>query len=504
MICIQLLYEKLLEFCKSLCRSSVCAKYGILISTKGQLAEKLPKWQANFPTNTKLSNCHANAHYCIFFFSILNDLLAHNSKSDGSTDSALVQYYFFQIVSHNHLSRFSGKCIELSVSYWRCLFEESFSNLKVLNLALCCNDIILEMIPKYCPHLEYLNATSKYLFRDAPSVYRNANRMLQLPVSDAGLCHLQDCKRLRILVINEPRGEHPIATNQITYSGLRHLLRHVTTLEDISYSDIGYVITTHFSDISTLNLTTVRHIHPTASTMREIFRLCKRIALLNLNGSSSQTAEAAEVLAKEMCAANQYFNEIEFQNIYFGTHFQQFFSKFGHNLVSLSLSFTQAELNFEHIVIISLHCPNLRFFLCNNINNDPKCMPTTQFMTFRPFSNLRSLHLSGNSVDIENLLRYCTEYACDLEVLKIHELKTIRYFRNGALQCINAPNLRLLELSRLICSRTCIESIIQKFCFMNFLIVQCSENCCDLIDRIKSQNYDLVFVIQPIEPNVYF
>lgn len=440
----------------------------------------------------------------VYFHSILNDLLAHNSKSDGLTDSALVQYYFFQIVSHKHLTKFSGKCIELSVSYWQCLFEGSFSNLKVLNLALCCNDMILQMIPKYCPHLEYLNATSKYLFRDAPSVYRNANRMLQLPVSDAGLCHLQDCKRLRILIINEPRGEHPIATNQITYCGLRHLLRHVITLEDISYSDIGYVITTHFSDISTLNLTTVRHIHPTASTMRDIFRLCKRILSLNLNGSNSQTTEAARVLANEMCAANQCFNEIEFQNIYFGVRFDEFFNKFGKNLVSLSLSFTQAELNFEHIVCISLHCPNLRFFLCNNISNDPKCIPISQSTPLRPFTHLRSLHLSGNSVDIENLLRYCTEYACNLEVLKIHELKAIRYFRNGALNAINAPNLRLLELSRLICSRACIESIIEKFSFMNFLIVPCSENCSDLIDRIKSQNYDLVFVIQPIEPNIYF
>lgn len=360
------------------------------------------------------------------------------------------------------------------------------------------------MVPRYCPHLEYLNATSKYRFHDMHSVYRERKRILQLPVSDAGLRQLQACKRLRVLIINEPRGEHPIATNQITYNGLRYLLRHVTTLEDISYFDIGYVITTNFSDISTLNLTTIRHIHPTASTIREIFRLCKRISLLNLNGSNSQTVEAADGLTKEICAANQCFKEIEFQNIYFGTNFEKFFIKFGYNLVSLSLSFTRAELNIEHIVTIGLHCPNLRFFLCNNLLNSPKCITESDSKFLRPFNELRSLHLSGHCINIENLLQYCTEYASNLEVLKIHEMNGIRSFGKIGLNWINAPNLRLLELSRLVCSRICIESIIEKFSYMNFLIVQCSENCCDLINRIKSQNYDLVIIIQPIEPNMFY
>lgn len=438
------------------------------------------------------------------FHSILNDILDHNSQTDrdSTTDSALAQYYFFQIVSHNQLHKFSGKYIELSISHWRCLFAESFTNLKILNLALCCNDVILEMIPTYCPHLEFLNATSKYLFRDASPVYRN--RMLQLPVSDAGLCHLKACKHLRTLIINEPRGEHPIATNQITYNGLRFLLRHVPTLEDISYSDIGHVITTNFADVSDLNLTTVRHIHPTASTMRTIFRLCKRITLLNLNGSNSQAPEAADALAMEICAADQCFKEIEFQNIFLGTRFDEFFIKFGHNLVSLTLSFTQAEINVEHIVAISLHCPNLRFLLCNNILNAPNYTLEHHSKSLRPFSKLRSLHLSGNSIDIESLMRYCTRYASKLEVLKIHELKGIRNLQMTALNCINAPNLRLLEFSRLVCSRACIESIIDTFSYINFLIVQCSDNCCDLIERIKSQNFDLVLIIQPVESNLYF
>lgn len=434
------------------------------------------------------------------FYSILNDILEYNLKSDSSTDAALVQYYFFQIVTHNQLGKFSGKYIELSTSYWRCLFEDNFSNLKILNLALCCDDVILEMIPKYCPNLEYLNATSKYLFRDVHSAYRNYNRKLQLPVSDTGLCHLKSCKRLRILIINEPRGEHSIATNQITYNGLRYLLRHVNTLEDISYSDLGYVITTIFSDISSLNLTTVRHIHPTASTIRQIFGLCTRISSLNLNGSSLQTIEAVDELINEICSAQRCFKKIEFQNIYFGQHFERFFHKFGNNLVSLSISFSQAEINFEHIVVISLHCPNLHYFLCNNLLNTASFKSTPR-RHFRPFSGLRSLHLSGHCIDIEKILRYCTEYAINLEVLKLHELKGTQNFQNVVLNCMNAPNLRLLEFSRIICSRNCIERIIEKFCFMNFLIVQSNENCREIIDRIRSQNYDLVFIIQSIESN---
>lgn len=43
MICTEVFHKKLLEFCKNLDRSSICAKYGILLTTKRFLAEKLPK-----------------------------------------------------------------------------------------------------------------------------------------------------------------------------------------------------------------------------------------------------------------------------------------------------------------------------------------------------------------------------------------------------------------------------------------------------------------------------
>lgn len=423
-----------------------------------------------------------------------------NLKSDGVSDSALVQYYFFQIVSHNQLSKFCGKYIELNVSYWKCLFEENFGNLKILNLALSCNDLVLELIPKYCPQLEYLNATSKYLFRDAPTFYRNTNRMLQLPVSDAGLSHLQACKKLRVLIVNEPRGEYPIATNQITYNGLRFLLRHIPTLEDISYSDIGYVITTKFGDVNTLNLNVIRHIHPSESSIREILRLCKNIRQFNLNGL---TSERSTTVAKEICASEHQFKDIEFQNIYFDDYFDAFFAKFGEHLVSISLSYTQAELCVADVITISIYCPNVRFFLCNNLLNK-NCIPIKRSGNVRPFVQLKSLYLSGCNIEMEVLLKYCTEFAINLEIVKIHELTNIRNVDDVILKCINSANLKQLELSRLLCSRNGIDRIIDKFPKLNFLIVQCTENCNELMQRMRAQNYELILIIKRSSTNPYY
>lgn len=73
--------------------------------------------------------------------------------------------------------------------------------MKILNLALSCNDAILKMIPKYCPNLEWLNATCKY-----ERVNQGGNATsFTISVTDVGLACLCNCKKLKILTINDPR-----------------------------------------------------------------------------------------------------------------------------------------------------------------------------------------------------------------------------------------------------------------------------------------------------------
>lgn len=428
-----------------------------------------------------------------------------NVCSHGINTSVL-QYFFYLIVSHKQLTKFCAKYVDLSPSFWECLFEANFENLKVLNLALSCNDFILQLIPKYCPQLEYLNATSKYVCRNY-SPGRLDNFTLQLSVTDRGLSYLQTCNKLKVLIINEPRGEQPVVRNQITYDGIRFLLRKIKTLEDISYSDIGNVLSQKFKDVDQLKLNVVRHINPSEFTLREIFRLCQNIWKINL---INYNVEPSMRMCAELCSASCKFKEIEFQNIHLGFQFNYFFLKFGENLEAISLSYTQSELTFAHIIIIGNACPNLKFFLCNHLMDQQRselylAKHYERMAIVKPFCHLESLFISGFNIEIDVIVRYCTEYAANLKVLKIHEQVGINIIDEVLLKCINSCNLRQMELSRrLLCSKAGIEKIIDKYQKLNFLKVHSRDNCTDLVKSMNSQNYDFVLIVNDSHSESFF
>lgn len=434
--------------------------------------------------------------------SILTDLLMCNTTSETATvygDSSRAQYFFFEIVTHDQLERFDANHVDLNLSYWRCLFVQSFANLKILNMSLSCNDQILKLIAKHCPHLEYLNATSKYLYRDGfvevnHSHGASNNPTLQLPVSDAGLRHLKACKKLRTLIINEPRGETPITTNQVTYNGLRFLLRNIPSLEDISYSDLGKVITERFDDAPQLNLRILRHHDPSVYSIRRIFDICQHIEQLHLVNSSINESND---IVNELCVteAQHRIHSIDFQNIPFRSKFSQFFEKFGSNLVSVSLAHLQSEFNFNHVAIVGNNCPNLTFFLCTVSKTERILVPKPK--NVRPFRKLKSLYLSGHNIELQLLLPHCTQFANDLEILSLHELTRSHPVVDAILiDCIKSKNIRQLELSRLACSKIGLENIVNHFDNLRFLTALCFENCKDLIKRLRLQNYDFTLMVK--------
>lgn len=404
--------------------------------------------------------------------------------------SSRAQYFFFELVTHDQLQRFEANHINLNLSYWRCLFTQNFVNLKILNMSLSCNDQILKLVASHCPHLEYLNATSKYLCLDGFVMSKNTT--LQLPVTDDGLRYLKECRNLRTLIINEPRGETPITTNQITYNGLRFLLRTIPSLEDISYSDIGKVITERFDDAISLNLRVIRHQEPTVKSIHKILEICGQIKQLQL--ANTCTKESNDVV-NELNASQQQFQSIDFQNVYFGASFNTFFEKFGSNLVSVSLGHLQTEFNFNHIITVGNNCPHITFFLCTVSNVDQIKVSKSNYL--RPFCKLKSLYLSGYNVNLQQLLPHCTQYAVDLDILSLHELTRVHPVVDSILiDCIKSKNIRQLELSRLACTKSGIENIINHFENLRFMTVLCFENCKDLIKRLKLQNYDFTLLVK--------
>lgn len=382
--------------------------------------------------------------------------------------------------------------------------QDNFSHIKVLDFALSCNDLILELIGKCCPALEYLNATSKY------KRFHNEMRVEhpRLPVTDKGLAHLHQCHRLKTLVINEPRGALTrfggrIWSNEITYDGLRFLLKSVGSLEELSYSDVGTVISHSFDDVEALNLKVVRQFNPTELTLREILRLCGNLEQLSLMCYESDlSSEALDLL----CSSSVKLKEIKFQNVCLGRFFPRFFSNFGEHLVEISLSYHDSEITFWHFVSIGNLCPNIKVFICNqlvssnssvgNYARNNVCVPITN-RPHRPFSQLEKLMLCGENIDVVNFLTYSTEFASNFEVLKLHEERTITNIDEIFINCVKSMNIRHVELSRrLPCGRIGIKQIIHKYPKLEYLKVYCSENCDDLIREYSSMNFDFKLIVK--------
>lgn len=390
-------------------------------------------------------------------------------------------YKFLDCILHDEIRHFEAQQLQINLSYWKGLFDR-FAHLKILNMSLICSDHLLELISEHCPCLEYLNATSKETFFPRVAYLLSSGGLSQ--VSDDGLRTLKACQRLRELVINEPRERY--MEKQITYKSLRYLLRKIPSLEDISYTDIVRVIIDDFEDVESLNLRIIRHHNPTAVTLRKAFRLCKKIEQLNLiNWDIGSTNSAIE----EICQTEYQLKTIDFQNICFNAQFNRFFEKFGINLKSVSLSQDIAEIDLDHLITIGTHCPNITYLMCSvkktylSINRPDK--------NLRPFSQLRSLHLMGYNIEIEKLLPFCTGSADKLEILSLNELtRSRRIVDSIILKSIKSKKLHQLDLGGLVLTRQGIENVINQFENLNSLATYCTEDCRDIMDRMRKSNFE--------------
>lgn len=402
----------------------------------------------------------------------VSSMTEHRKKSKS-------HYYFLEIVLHDQIQHFEAQQLLQNISYWRCLFDR-FTHLKVLNMSLVCNDSLLQLIAKCCPCLEYLNATSKEVF--IPRVAYLLASGCPIQVSDDGLMELKSCQRLRKLVINEPRERY--VENRITYKSIRFLLRNCPALEDISYTDIVRVIVDDFDDVESLNLRTIRHHNPTATSLRKAFRLCKNVEHLNLiNWDVSSVTDAIE----EISQTKYQLKSIDFQNICFDRQFNGFFEKFGATLTSISLSQDVPEIDLDHLATIAKHCPNLTYLMCSVKKTNS--MPTYNTSRLKPFRQLKSLHLMGFQIEFNKLLSFCTSHAENLETISLNELTRLRPIVNDAiLKSIKTKKLRQLDLGGLVLTRQGIEKVISQFEQLYSLATYCTEDCRDISIRLTKSN----------------
>lgn len=423
-----------------------------------------------------------------FFCSVIDEILEHHyNKAELNADSTK-SYYFYKATLGKYVRKFQAKNHNLSTSHWKSLFKESFSNIRVLNLSLSCNDSILQLIPKYCPHLEYLNATCKY----ERMRYCGSNAMsFSLPVSDVGLGYLKECKKLKMLIINEARSQGRGLSNTITHDGLRQLIRNVETLENINYSDSGAVIAKNLFDLESINLKMIRHFNATAESLHEIFRLCCNLDELYLTFFHFEIRP--DVLS-EIISAKLRLRALEVHNLNFDDRFTEFFTHIGSSLTCLSVLNSYECITFEKLQIIAKLCPNLTYLGAARINNADETT-IVKSANLNQFPYLESLYLSGQNMNIENILRFCTENSPHLDYIKISERSNAANVDHIFGKVINPKALKHLEVSPLLeFSKTGIRKVIERYPDLKHLNVFCPEDCSDIQQEMQQQNYEFTFI----------
>lgn len=434
-----------------------------------------------------------------FLYSVLDDiLLCHQTTKNEdltlSTNDALNSFYFYKAILHQNIQKFQAKNHRLNVTNWKCLFKSSFGNVKILNLALSCNDAILKMIPKYCPNLEWLNATCKYERVNQGGI--NATSFT-ISVTDVGLACLCNCRKLKILTINDPRSAVRGLRNSITYDGIRKLLREVKTLEDITYSDLGTVIAKNMEDVESLNINILRHFNATKASLNEIFRLCKNMQELYLVFFKYDDQDG---VIEELLNSSYRLRALEVQNLNCGNHFVPLFEKIGSTLVYLSISNEYEGITFTDLVTIGRLCPNLKSFGCSTIDNrHDHCIQRPANMN--QFQNLENLFINGLALDLLNVIKFVTENARNFKNFKLEE-KLNRTNVDNLFEEISLPgNIQHIEMGRkLELSRMGVKKLIERFVNLTYLSVYSDEDCNDLVQCYRQGNYDFTFINKKNNP----
>lgn len=425
-------------------------------------------------------------------------MLCHQTtKSEDltlSTNDALNSFYFYTAVLHKNIQKFQAKNHRLNVSQWKCLFKSSFGNVKILNLALSCNDAILKMIPKYCPNLEWLNATCKY-----ERVNQGGNATsFTLSVTDVGLSCLCACRKLKTLTINDPRSAVRGLRNSITYDGIRKLLREVKTLEDVTYSDLGTVIAKNMEDVESLNINILRHFNATKSSLFEIFRLCKNLLELYLVFFKYDDQHG---VMDELLNSSYRLRALEVQNLNCGNNFVPLFEKIGSSLVYLSISNEYEGITFNDLVTIGKLCPNLKSFGCSTIDNRYEQHCIQRPVNINQFRHLENLFINGLALDLVNVIKFVTENAQNFRNFKLEE-KLNRTNVDNLFEEVSLPgNVQHIEMGRkLELSRVGVKKLIDRFVNLTYLNVYSDEDCSDLVQCYRNGNYEFTFINKKNNP----
>ncbi|XP_047538386.1 uncharacterized protein LOC125071977 isoform X2 [Vanessa atalanta] len=364
-----------------------------------------------------------------------------------------------------------------------------FTRLVVLDLKFICTDEILEVIATHCPLLEELNIVSRVDVCKSPI---NASVLIR-NVSDVGLCCISILKQLRILSMDPPRNEKSSRIGRcVTQAGIIMLLSELPYLEELNIEscDIGSTIIGADINIGPLSLRKINCHFASANGIRKLIKICPHLKELSVTHLSANDKES---ILEEIGASDLRLTKLNTSFFSYTQSLQRLLEVQGKYLTHFSLWEIDQSVNIDSIITIGLCCPNLTC-LCLMTQSNNLFIPRFLRRPKKIFTELRSLTLGNENFNLEEILLFFLDNTEKLQKLVL-KYQTKLVFGEILLCLLQKGYLKNINNLWLDCtlevSKDIIIQIIRSCDTLTMLTVDLSEDTCDILDYINSNNLDL-------------
>nr|XP_026489053.1 uncharacterized protein LOC113395628 isoform X2 [Vanessa tameamea] len=364
-----------------------------------------------------------------------------------------------------------------------------FTRLVVLDLKFICTDEILEVIATHCPLLEELNIVSRVDVCKSPI---NASVLIR-NVSDVGLCCISILKQLRILSMDPPRNEKSSRIGRcVTQAGIIMLLSELPYLEELNIEscDIGSTIIGADINIGPLSLRKINCHFASANGIRKLIKICPHLKELSVTHLSANDKDS---ILEEIGASDLRLTKLNTSFFSYTQSLQRLLEVQGAYLTHFSLWEIDQSVNIDSIITIGLRCPNLTC-LCLMTQSNNLFIPRFLRRPEKIFTELRSLTLGNENFNLEKILLFFLDHTEKLQKLVL-KYQTKLVFGEILLCLLQKSYLKNINNLWLDCtlevSKDIIIQIIRSCDTLTMLTVDLSEDTCDILDYINSNNLDL-------------
>ncbi|KDR12450.1 uncharacterized protein LOC110836245 [Zootermopsis nevadensis] len=343
----------------------------------------------------------------------------------------------------------------------------SMHNLVVLNLHLVCTDEILEVVGTNCLKLEQIDIVSKLEpVHTINETHKNFNALkLKFFVSDVGLRYLCNCKLLRKVTMNRILRSH-LGGCMMTISGIRALVKSLPHLQNITYDDMGLVISEEMEDVKQLPLTHLSDYHPRPTHIAAAAQLCCNLQHLCLWFPNQTNICSATDVLESLASSALKVPILELIHFPFCIEMAHLLERKGSFLRSLLVE-NMDYISLRVVHLIGQTCPNLRNLHLKQLMEDSKQSSSLElcelFHTEHMFRNLRCLYLRGWNWNPAEVLPLCLQQAKQLETLSVVDMFPQKYQDDVMAHIISTNPLQELKAVHILTGRILSVTTIRYF-----------------------------------------